>query len=46
MNKTTSVILQPEYVEHFQFDGNKCNAKCFKSGALTLILIPIKNIRE
>ena len=30
MNKTTSVILQPEYVEHFQCDGNKCNAKCCK----------------
>lgn len=31
MNKTTSVILQPEYVEHFQCDGNKCNAKCCKT---------------
>lgn len=30
MNKTTSVILQPEYVELFQCDGNKCNAKCCK----------------
>lgn len=31
MNKTTSVILQPEYVEHFKCDGAKCNAKCCKN---------------
>ena len=30
MLETASIILQPEYVEHFQCDGNKCNAKCCK----------------
>ena len=36
MAKNTSVILQPEYVEHFQCDGTKCNAKCCKNWRITI----------
>lgn len=36
MTKNTSVILQPEYVEHFQCDGTKCNAKCCKNWRITI----------
>lgn len=31
MSKHDAVILQPEYVEVFQCDGSKCNAKCCKA---------------
>lgn len=31
MNEPASIILQPEYVEHFQCDGKICGAKCCKN---------------
>ena len=46
MNKTTSVILQPEYVELFQCDGNKCNAKCCKKWRIDIDIDTYKKYKR